>query len=134
MIMNGGKICPAMSSRAYHRLITGEGKSHKELAKEKVDCGLCGTTVCRAYLKRHQDTPKCIHGRKEYSRHHPPPPPEPTELALVEMPPMEYCIRVNGTTQCPVEGCPKVVHDASSMRKHFRDRHNSDTIEIEGEG
>jgi hypothetical protein len=40
MIMNGGKVYPAMSDRLYNRKIQGTGSTFKELAKRRssVNC------------------------------------------------------------------------------------------------
>lgn len=96
LIMNGGKVCPAMSLQAYNRKISGTGSSFTELAKEKVQCVLCGSEVQRRCLATHQSSKKCIHGRKEWSALHPIVEEEvETSLPTFFVPPSEYCISIS---------------------------------------
>jgi hypothetical protein len=136
--MNGGKICPAMSVQADNRKVSGIGSSFTEYAKEKLQCVLCGSEVQQSCLATHQGSKKCIHGRKEWSALHPnDEEEEETPLPTFFMPPSEYCISISKDaveTQCPVTDCPNQAKGRGYMRLHFRNRHQSDTIQIEEEG
>jgi hypothetical protein len=50
--------------------------------------------------------------------------------------PREYVISVNGKTgtQCPAPSCPVKPVTRKTMRVHFRNVHNKDTLIVEEEG
>jgi Reverse transcriptase (RNA-dependent DNA polymerase) len=108
LIMNGGKVCPAMLVWAYNRKISGIGSSFTELAKEKVQCMLCGSEVQWRCLATHQGSK--MHRWNEWYTLHLTDEEEPeVPLPTFFMPPAEYCISISKDaveTQCPVPDCP----------------------------
>ena len=145
MVMSGGKHRLKMSSTAYNRHVTGEGMSHRERSLAKVQCIKCGAEVCRASLKRHQQSKKCKKAAMTYE------PPTPvrnrvlTEATIVtpRSEPRQYLTTIRaghrGVVECPVPGCPFHVPITQNskrltLRKHFRARHIEDGIRIQEEG
>jgi hypothetical protein len=59
LIMNGGKVCKAMSTYAYQRHVTGIGGTRREMLKESTICQLCGAQVSNKNIAWHQMTKKC---------------------------------------------------------------------------
>ena len=136
--MDGGKLYGAISARAYRRRFDRAVESHRERSLQKVDCELCGAVVNRQELKKHQATRKCANNRKDYrATTSTTVADESDEEPLVERTPSEYRVGMDAgqhVTPCPVEGCPACPGTADTMRRHFRNMHNKDTIIIEGEG
>ena len=141
--MNGGSIKQAHSEHAYQRRIEGTGSSYREMSQQKVKCELCGTEVGRQYLKTHQKTRVCSKKRKEYLATNsnlvveqtPDPPPDTTPPPSPQEP-MTYSISMDesSSTPCPVASCPYKTETCGALRRHFRNRHNGDTIIVEEEG
>jgi len=137
MIMTGGKVTHRISDEAYVRRLTGTGLSHRERSLQKVICDLCGASVNRQHLKKHQTRATCRKARQE---------PRPAVVEVVaELPrsneerePRTYRVSVPGEgsmVNCPVEGCIYHGHTPGAMRMHFRNRHAfEDTIIVEEEG
>ena len=104
-----GKAATKRSSETYHHMVTGEGLSAKEKAKQKVPCQLCGTEVQRASMKSHQATKKCQRGRETYENKDREEIPRevPSENAMTSEPKIyEFCMPTGKKRPCPVEGCP----------------------------
>ena len=141
MIMAGGKVIGKLSKQAICRRVEGVGLSYRERLTQKVICELCGTQVNQQSLKIHQARRVCKSGRATY---------QPTttnnvvnmsteellELEEQDLPPSEYVLSVNGerATQCPVPNCPVKPVTRRTMRVHFRNVHNEDTLIVEEEG
>jgi hypothetical protein len=140
MIMDGGKIAPAHSVHAYKRWMEGTGASYYERQNQKVKCNLCGVTVSRHYLKKHQTTRKCKVNSENYEA------PadeifddnESLEPERDVLPPADHQVSVPNVfekTDCPVPGCPAHPPTKSKMRNHFRNIHSRhDRLIITEEG
>jgi len=130
MVMSGGKYRTKMSSTAYTRHVAGEGMSFKEQSLAKVQCIRCGAEVCRASLRRHQQSKK----RKKAEQTYDPAIPV-RDRVLVEKiivtpktEPRQYLTTIRrghrGIVMCAVEGCPFTVPITKNskrltLRKHF---------------
>ena len=140
MTMAGGKVIGNLSEQAIRRRVEGVGLSYRERGTQKVICELCGTQVNQQSLRIHQTRQVCKSGRATYQT--------TTTNNVVNMPteeflegeeedfPSEYVISVNGKTgtQCPVPNCPVKPVTRRTMRVHFRNVHNKDTLIVEEEG
>ena len=140
MIMTGRKFQERATRPMEHQDL-----SSKEYQTMKVCCDKCKTMVGRNYLKRHQETQKCIWERTKIQN----------ETQNVMTPigtqvnrtnndddetvtDVNICheISVDGTneTSCPVLNCSFHTSTSCKMRHHFRSRHVKDTIIILEEG
>jgi hypothetical protein len=110
MIVKGGKAATKRTEEVYEHMVTGNGLSAKEKAKQKIVCKLCGTEVQRASMKTHHATKKCKQLQKTYVREEEeieetttnqcqPCEPEASRRYEISMPMRKKC-------PCPVEGCP----------------------------
>jgi hypothetical protein len=66
MRTDGGESSQPMTQESCHHRITRQGKSWKETSKEQIPCSLCGSFFSRSNITQHQQTRKCIQGRKHY--------------------------------------------------------------------
>jgi Reverse transcriptase (RNA-dependent DNA polymerase) len=116
--------------------------TYKQLQATKVTCTKCNNMVGRSYLKRHQETQKCILENEKILREmsstvhdvHT----NNNSINTVDITMPNYCheISVNGVneTSCPVLGCIFHTNKSYKMRQHFRNRHLESTIIIMEDG
>jgi hypothetical protein len=146
IIMKGGELKLEVSKEGYEKMINGGGESYRDRIKKKVKCDLCGKEVNCQNLKRHQGAKTCEIGREKYRKSlgtvqtaqetpttTAPPHTSPTQSI---QPPAVYCLSMDNVTKtcCAVDGCPYKQKMRASMRLHFRNKHNKDTIIIQEEG
>ena len=135
MVLQGGKIYGSISQEAYDRRATGVGTTHRERSLQKVQCELCGETVNRQHIPKHQQTVKCKNNRGNYIHHcNKPDIEEATNDINVETKHYNVSVTPGKYSECPVENCKKKEKSAGEMRRHFRNRHWNDVIEIQEEG
>ncbi len=134
MVIQGGKICGSMSQEAYDRRTTGVGTTHRERSLQKVQCELCGETVNRQHIPKHQQTVKCKNNRGNYVHHCNKPEIAETKDINVETKHYKISVTPGKYSECPAENCKKKEKSAGEMRRHFRNRHWNDIIEIQEEG
>ena len=101
-----------ITTAAYGRRITGEGRSYRERQRDRVACEDCGEQLVVASLSSHLMT---RHGRAAGQRR------QWTTPAKGRVP-QEYWISFPakvGPRTCPVEGCPGKMAMTTAMRVHF---------------
>ena len=111
------------SLSAYGRKRTGEGPTHRERKKERVDYGECGNEMAAGLLAYHRMTQ---HGQAK------------EELWIWEASstggdPQTYRLDFptkGGSRNCPVEGCPGRAGTRTTMQMHFCSRHFWDIVII----
>jgi hypothetical protein len=140
LIMDCGKVRKPHSAHACNRQVTGERVSVLEKNKHRVKCELCGTEVNRSTLEKQKKTRKCVNRRVAYE----PPAGEiyddniPPEPEPVPQPPADHQVSMPDpaiATECPVPGCCARPATRTTMRVHFRNRHErNDRLIIEEEG
>jgi hypothetical protein len=140
MTMAGGNVIGNLSEKAIRRRVEGVGLSYRERGAQKVICELCGTQVNYQSLKIHQTRRMCKSGRATYQTTTTNNVVNTSTEELLELEeedtPSEYVFSVNGITmtQCPVPRCPVKPVTRRTMRVHFRNVHNQDTVIVEEEG
>ena len=136
MIMAGRK-CRERTFRSEENMDV----TYKQFQAEKICCDKCNIMIGRSYLKRHQETQKCILENTKIQN---------TRTNTMQSDSMNnntapeinietnYChkISVNGKeeTPCPITGCSFHTKTSYKMRHHFRDRHINEIIAIAEDG
>jgi Reverse transcriptase (RNA-dependent DNA polymerase) len=116
--------------------------TYKQYQATKVSCNKCNNMVCRNYLKRHQETQKCILENekilKEMANTINNVSTSTNNINITNIVTENYCheISVNGVeeTPCPVLECMFHTNKSYTMRQHFRNKHRKDTIIVIEDG
>jgi hypothetical protein len=133
MISGGPKEYARQGPEAYHRKVTGKGKTHRERMAEKVKCPMCEKEMRRQSLQQHG---RRCHGVETLTT---------MEVICAEAATTTMAQMVNGQQYtvsitkgrkkvCPVEGCLAKAACGYQMRRHFVSQHTGDTVIILQEG
>lgn len=135
MIMIGRKINEKIVRKEEEIDMTS-----KQFQAMKIKCERCDSEICRSYLKRHQESTKCIFISKRLQRNRNKSTVQNQNHNNIENNDTRisntYQISVNGIieTDCPVTSCKFHTTNRYKMRQHFRDKHVKDIIVIEEDG
>jgi Reverse transcriptase (RNA-dependent DNA polymerase) len=117
----------SISTPAFNRGCTGEGRTYASINREQIPCEVCGKTLQRKSMKRHLLTQHDLYCRPT-KRH------RVSDIHATAERTYNIYLPNGIPTDCPVPLCTANYKTRDSMRTHFQHRHWKDTIIIEEEG
>ena len=119
------KINVRRSEEVYHNTKLGF-RTENEWKNRRVACDHCGLVMSAKSLPSHLETQHGVFRSRVLNR----------DLLLDDRESITYAARQSpsGAWDCPVPDCPGSVTSPWNLRRHFRDRHPLDLVNIPGEG